>query len=136
MANNYLKEKAEKKKSAIKALWLLLIFLFIVISIIVRISLTGSLKSAFYTGLPSSDDAYAVAEDYVRPTLKSTSADFSDSKYQFGKTSDSVYVIKSSVESRDKNDEKVTVEFKIILKYNGGPAATKKSWSLITLDEF
>jgi hypothetical protein len=132
---DYLADKAKKKKSGLKALWLLLILLFVIVSMVVKIVLTGTLKPDMFTGLPSSDDAYLIAKEFVRPTLKSSSADFEDTKYQFGKTADSVYVIKSSVISKDINNEKVTIDFKITLKYNGGQASREKNWTLVNIDE-
>ncbi|HEY0245851.1 MAG TPA: hypothetical protein VGC01_09830 [Mucilaginibacter sp.] len=132
---NFLDDKAKKKKSGLKALWLLLILLVVIVAMIVKIVLTGTLKPDTTTGLPTSDDAYTIAKEFIKPTLKSSSADFEDSKYQFGKTSDSVYVIKSSVISKNANNESVTINFKITLKYNGGQASREKNWTLVNIDK-
>jgi len=132
---DYLAEKERKKKSGLKALWFLLILLLIVVSMVAKIILTGTLKPDVFTNLPSSDEAYTIAKDFVRPTLKSSSANFEDSKYQFGKTSDSVYVIRSSVITNDANNEKMTTSFKITLKYNGGQPSREKNWTLVDIDE-
>jgi hypothetical protein len=132
---HYLKQKADKKKTGNKALWVFLVLIFIVISVVVKITLTGSLKPEFFKGMPGSDDAYAIAKEFIQPTLKSSSATFSDEKYQFGKQSDSVYVIQSSVESKNESGEKINTEFKIILKYNGGQVDKQKNWTLIDLNE-
>jgi hypothetical protein len=134
-ADQYLKEKADKKKTGNKALVLFLVLIFIVISVVIKITLTGSLKPDFFKGLPGSDDAYAIAKEFIRPTLKSSSANFSDTKYQFGKQSDSVYVIQSSVESRNDSGDKINTEFKIVLKYNGGQVDKQKNWTLIDLNQ-
>lgn len=135
VSKDYLDEKAVKKKSATKALFLLLIGAAIAISVVVKITMTGSLKPNFFSGLPSSDDAYSIAKEFVQPTLKSTSVDFSDTKYQFAKQPDSVYVIKSSVTSKHDGGEQVTTEFKITLKYNGGDVSRQKNWTLLDLSE-
>jgi hypothetical protein len=140
MANNtpqdksaqYLKQKADKKKTGNKVLWIFLVFVAIAISVVVKITLTGSLKPNFFKGLPGNEDAYEIAKQFVEPTLKSSSADFKDDGYQFGKQSDSVYVIKSSVETGSGSDRIIT-EFKVILQYNGGQVDKKKNWSLIDL---
>jgi hypothetical protein len=132
-ADQYLREKAAKKKTGNKVLWIFLFFCIIAISVVVKITLTGSLKPEFFKGLPGSDDAYTIAKEFIRPTLTSSSANFSDTQYQFGKKSDSVYVIQSSVETRDNAGEKITTNFKIILKYNGGQVDKQKNWSLVDL---
>jgi hypothetical protein len=142
MANNlpkgktdqYLKEKAAKKKTGYKALSIFLFFCFVAITIVVKITLTGSLKPNFFKGMPGSNDAYAIAKEFIRPTLSSSSANFSDSQYQFGKKSDSVYVIRSSVETHNNSGEKIITDFKIILKYNGGQVDKQKNWSLMDLN--
>jgi hypothetical protein len=135
MTKNYLEDKAIKKKSATKALWILLVFSVLAISVVVKITLTGSLKPDFFKGMPDSDDAYSIAKEFIRPTLKSSSADFSDTKYQFAKTSDSVYVIKSSVISKNESGDKVNTDFKITLKYNGGEISRQKNWTVVDLSE-
>jgi len=129
--NQFLKEKSVKKKSASKAVWILLFFCAAIIAMMVKISLTGSLKPEFFSGLPSNEDAYEIAKEYIRPTMKSSSIKFADDGYQFAKTSDSVYVIKSTVES-----EGATTEFKIKLQYKGGEPAKQKNWSVIDLSLF
>nr|WP_294793547.1 hypothetical protein [uncultured Mucilaginibacter sp.] len=126
--NKFLNEKAKKTRSANKAVWILLFFSVVVIAMVVKIVLTGSLKPDFFRGLPSNEDAYEIAKEYVRPTLKSSSATFAEDGYQFAKTSDSVYVIKSSVKT-----EEATTEFKIKLQYKGGRPGKLKNWSVIDL---
>ena len=135
MAKDYLEEKAKKKKTGNKALWLLIVLIVVVVAMVAKILFTGNLKPDNFTGLPTSEDAYAVAKGFILPTLKSSSADFSDSHYQFGKQSDSVYIIKSSVDSKNASGEKTTVNFRITLKYNGGEASREKNWTLVNLDE-
>ncbi|MGZ3757466.1 MAG: hypothetical protein ACXVAY_14390 [Mucilaginibacter sp.] len=135
MAKDYLEEKAKKKKTGNKALWLLIVLVIVVVAMVAKILLTGNLKPDNFTGLPTSEDAYAVAKGFIIPTLKSSSVEFSDSHYQFGKQSDSVYIIKSSVDSKNASGEKTTVNFRITLKYNGGEASREKNWTLVNLDE-
>lgn len=132
-ADQYLKQKAAKKKTGNKALIIFLVFIAIAISVLVKITLTGSLKPSFFAGMPGAEDTYEIAKQFIEPTLKS-SANFQDDRYQFGTQSgsDSVFVIQSSVETND-GGEKVTMPFKIVLKYNGGQVDRKKNWSLIDL---
>jgi len=135
MAKDYLADKATKKKKGNKALWFLMVLIVLVVAMVVKIILTGNLKPDSFSGLPSSDDAYTIAKGFVKPTLKSPTADFHDSHYQFGKLSDSVYVIQSSVDSRDASGEKISVGFKVTLKYNGGQADRESNWTLINLSQ-
>ncbi len=129
--NKFLNEKSKKKKSANKAVWLLLFFSAIAIAMVVKITLTGSLKPDFFKGLPSQEDAYEVAKDFVRPTLKSQSIEFAEDGFQGGKISDSIYVIKSSLVT-----EGTTMEFKIKLQYKGGEPDKQKNWSVIDLSTY
>ncbi|MES2809879.1 MAG: hypothetical protein V4619_14710 [Bacteroidota bacterium] len=131
-ADQYLKQKAAKKKTGNKALIIFLVFIAIAISVLVKITLTGSLKPSFFKGMPGAEDTYEIAKQFIEPTLKSSSANFQDDRYQFGNQSDSVFVIQSSVETSD-GGEKVVTPFKIVLKYNGGQVDRKKNWSLIDL---
>jgi hypothetical protein len=133
MAKDYLVDKEEKRKSGIKVLWLLLVLFVIIIFLAIKIALTGSAKPGGFNGLPTSAEAYTIAKEFVRPTLKSTGAEFDDSHYQFAKTSDSVYVIKSTVEFSDENNEKISINFKVTLKFNGGSPTSAKNWALVDM---
>ncbi len=135
MAKDYTADKAAKRKTGQKALWFLIILLILVVGILIRVTLTGSLTRDVFSGLPSSDEAYTVAKEFIKPTLKSNSIEFKEG-LKFGKTSDSVYVIQSSVDSKNETGEKVTTDFKIIMKYNGGEATREKNWSLVNLSTY
>lgn len=130
--DQYLIQKADKKKSGTKALVLFLIIIAVVVSVVFKITLSESLKPDFFKGMPDADDTYGIAKQFVEPTLKSSSVNFQDDHYQFGTQADSVFVIQSSVETSD-GGEKVNTPFKIILKYNGGQVDKKKNWSLIDI---
>ena len=135
--NAFLDEKASKRKSAKNSVWILLFFAALIIFMMAKIFFTGSLKSDTSGGLPTNEDAYEVAKEYVRPTLKGSGASFEDDGYGFAKTSDSVYVIKSTVETESlQSDKPLTTEFKIILKYNGGQVSKKSNWSVLSLSIF
>lgn len=125
ITDQYLKQKAAKKKTGNKALWILLILTGILISVVAKIFLADAFKPDFFKGLPGNEDAYEIAKQFIEPTLKSSSANFQEDKYQFGKQSDSVYVIKSSVET-ESGGEKVSTDFKITLQYNGGQVDKRK----------
>ena len=129
--NAFLEEKSAKKKSAKNAVWVLLFFCALIVALMVKIFFTGSLNSGFDSGgLPTNEDAYEVAQEYVRPTIRG-SADFADEGFQFAKLADSVYVIKSTLESEGK-----TTEFKITLRYKGGQHKKQSNWSVIDLSTY
>lgn len=132
----FLKEKAARRKTASKAVWLLLGFSALIVAMLVKIGLTGSLKPNFLSGSPTNNDAYEIAKQFVKPALNSTSVSFADDGYQFGKTSDSVYVIKSVAKLQNEGGEPITSEFKITLKYNGGEPGRQKNWSVIDLHTY
>lgn len=134
MDKNYLAEKKKKKKSAVGAAWILVIIAIIFVVIIAKFAFSGSVDEII-SGMPSSDDVYAVAKAFVKPTLKSTEADFSDSEYQFGKKEDSVFVIKSYVKTKDNAGEDQKTNFEITLKYKGGAKQDQNSWEVLNLNE-
>lgn len=133
MQGEYLKEKQVKKKSALKAVWLLVAFGVVFIFIVVKIANSNSMS--VFNGLPDSDAAYAIAKVYIRPTVRSTNVVFSDDSYKFAKKSDSVYVIKSSYSAKDSNGESEITNFTISLRYRGGSAASEESWSMLDLNQ-
>ena len=129
--NAFLEEKSAQKKSAKNAVWVLLFFCILIIAMMFKIFFTGSLNSGFDSGgLPTNEDAYEIAQEYVKPTIRG-SADFADEGYQFAKLADSVYVIKSTLD----NDGK-TIEFKITMRYNGGAHTKQSNWSVIDLNTY
>ncbi|TWR31312.1 hypothetical protein FPZ43_02215 [Mucilaginibacter pallidiroseus] len=129
MERDYLKEKVVKKKSAVKAAWMMVVFVLVFALLLAKYAFTGSLDP--FTGLPDSDVAYSIAKEFIRPTTLSSNVTFSDSQYQFAKKSDSVYVIKSFY----TDGEDVKNDFRITLKYDGGNAANKSNWTLVNLDQ-
>jgi len=135
MAKNYKDQKAAQRKTGNKALWLLMVLLVVVIAMVIKIMFANNLKGGSgFSGMPTSDEAYAVAKDFVQPTLKSSSADFNDAHYQFSKSDDSVYTIQSSVVSRNAANDKITTNFKIKMKYRGGEPSKTKNWDMVSLD--
>jgi hypothetical protein len=88
-----------------------------------------------FSKMPNADDAYKVATEFVTPTIRSGSISFPDDKYQFGKKSDSVFIIKSCVIATAGDGEKSRTNFEVILKYNGGAKSFKKNWNLVDINE-
>lgn len=130
MPNSYLVEKAAKKKKAMIYVWVMAAFGFVFVLVVIKFAVSGAMDDII-SGGPSSDDVYAIAKDFIKPTLKSPDdAQFSDSEYQFGTKTDSVYVIKSSVEAGGQK-----TDFEITLKYLGGSKDDQRSWQMIDMKE-
>ncbi|AMR33349.1 hypothetical protein A0256_18945 [Mucilaginibacter sp. PAMC 26640] len=133
METNYLKDKKDKKKSAMKAVWLLVIIVVAFLVVILKIAGINSL--VVFKGLPSSDDAYSIAKGYIRPTVRSNNVNFEDNSYKFAKKSDSVYVIKSTYSAVNTSGESATTNFTISLRYVGGNFKSENSWKMLDLNQ-
>ncbi len=130
MGKKYLAEKKKKKKSAMGGVVVLVILAFIFVFIIAKFALTNNVEDTF-SGAPSHDDVYTIAKEYVKPTLKSADASFSDSEYEFGKEQDSVYVIKSHVDLGGGQ----RTNFQITLRFHGGAKNDQRNWEVLNLNE-
>ena len=133
MEKKYLEHKQARKRSALKAVWILVTLSVILVFIIVKFAHTGVRFTT--SGLPTGDEAYEVAQDFVKATLRSDKVDFPGSGYQLAKRSDSVYVIRSVVEVTDEAGEKKTNNFKVLMEYKGGKQAEQKNWNLLNISE-
>lgn len=133
MEKNYLESKKARKSSALKAVWILVIMSLILIFIIVKFARTGIRFNT--SGIPTGDEAYEVAQDFVKATLRSDKVEFPGSGYQMAKRSDSVYVIRSVVEVTDEAGEKKTNNFKVVMEYKGGKQDDQKNWNLLNISE-
>lgn len=131
---DYFADKKNKKKSAVKVVWVLVLMGIVFVFIVAKFAFSGTFDDVI-GGAPTSDDVYSIAKDFVRPTLKAEDADFSDSEYQFGKKEDSVYVIKSVVETKTHSGDVVKTNFEITLKFKGGSKKDQSSWELLNLNE-
>jgi hypothetical protein len=131
MGKKYLAEKKKKKKSAMNGVAVLVVLALIFIFIVAKFALSGGGVDDAFSGAPTGDDVYAIAKSYVKPTLRSSDATFSDSQYQFGKKEDSVYVIRSHVDVAGGQG----TNFEITLKYKGGAKNDERNWEVLNLNE-
>jgi len=134
MAKHYLTHKQGKKSFAIKGISVLVVLAIIFAVVLIRFAMSGS-KSDSTNGLPSSDEAYLIAKQFIQPTIKFSPANFQGQGYQCAQKPDSTYIIKSYVESINKPGEKNLTTFEITLKFVGGLPADKKSWKVLNLTE-
>ena len=133
---DYLTQKKQKKKTAVKAVWFIIVLAIVFIIVIIKFALSGDMDvTTLFSGMPSSDDVYSVSKQFVLPTLKGTDASFSEDGYQFGKKEDSVFVVKSAVETKTNSGDIQKTNFEITLKFKGGPVSNQNSWQLLNLNE-
>jgi hypothetical protein len=133
MSKNYVADKAQKKKTAMKAVWILLFISGVFIAALVKYFIGSSNISLLSAGAPSSNDVYSVAQNFIKPALRKD-VQFPESGYEFGKKPDSVYIIKSFFEEKDDTGEQNKRSYEISLKYNGGAYSNKNNWSILSLE--
>lgn len=132
----YLSQRDQKKKSVAKTIWATIALAAVLIIIVIKFALSSTYKvSKQFTGMPTSNDVYAVSKQFITPTLKGTGAQFSEDGYQYSKKADSVFVIRSVVETKSTDGYPLKTTFKITLKYKGGIVLDQKNWDVLNLDE-
>ena len=135
MSKSYLTDKALKRNYALKGAWLIVALAIIFVIVVIRFAMAGY-GFGFNDGMPGSDQAYTVAKDFIKPTIKySALSSFPESGYQYATKPDSVYIIKSYVETKGQTNEKSVVTFEITMKYNGGKASDKNNWTILDITE-
>jgi hypothetical protein len=133
---NYLSHKKQKKKSAVKAVWIISALAVVFIIVVAKFALSGDNEvNTLFTGMPSSSEVYTISKLFVLPTLKGTGASFSEDGYEYGKKADSVFVIRSVVNTKTSGGDPLRTNFKITLKYKGGPVADENNWEVLNLEE-
>ena len=134
MSKNYLTDKALKKNYAIKGAWLIVALAIIFVIVVIRFAMAGY-GFGFTDDMPGTHDAYSVAQEFIKPTIKLTEVSFPESGYQCATTPDSTYIIKSYAEAKGQDKEKGIIAFEIILKYNGGKVRDTSSWTVVDVRE-
>ena len=87
------------------------------------------------SSLPSGNEAFEIARDFIKPTWKSADSKFPDDEYKFVKNSDSVYVVTSYFNTNNNYGTAVKTNFTATLKYNGGTMSNQQNWTLVNLEE-
>jgi hypothetical protein len=129
---DYEAENADKKKSTKSGILFLLIFIMLFVMVIVRIATRSDSNNSLFSIMPSGDDAYEVAQDYIKPTLKSPDAEFPKDAYQYTSDADSVYVVNAYYYTGEK---KVKTNFTVTLKYTGGLSSDGRNWELVNMKD-
>ena len=82
-------------------------------------------------GLPSNDNAYHVAQDYIKDKLLDpNSAEFIEGKIKMGKVNDSTWVFTGVVKATNKLGLKSPNEYYIRLRFKGGSHENIESWKV------
>lgn len=133
MNNDYHQLKNAKGKTARLGVWLVIGLIILFGLILFRFTLSGSQKQNLFAGMPSKEDVYEAAKIIVKPSLKGDNVSFSDDGFEFGKRSDSVYVIRSYADVTAEDGSESRQYFNVTIKYNGGLAAKANNWELQAL---
>lgn len=132
--NAYLQDKAAKQRFLQKGMVMVTVLVLIFTVFVARFALSGS-RDDLMNGAPGSEDAYSVAKQFVKPTIKASNISFPETGYQCAQKPDSIFVVKSYAEDKDQPGSKNITSFQITLKFIGGKVADKKNWRMITLSE-
>jgi hypothetical protein len=132
--NAYLQEKAYKQRFFRKGMVVLVTLAIIFFVFITRFALSDS-KKDILPGVPDSHDAYTVAKQFIKPTIKTNNLSFPADGYQCAEKPDSVFVIKSYAESKGEPGPKNITSFEITLKFIGGSVADKHNWRMLNIIE-
>ena len=127
---DYVAEKAEKKKSTRGAMWILLIFIILFTIVIIRIATRSDSGNGIFNSMPSGDEAYDMAQNYLKPTIKSPDVEFTKDEYQYSAAPDSVYTVKSYYYILNPQTK---TNFTIKMRYTGGVNSDKRNWDLISI---
>jgi hypothetical protein len=134
MSKSYLSYKALKKDFARKLIYALIIMVIIFAIALIRLAVSGEMSEKV-DNPPKNEDAYAIAKEFIKHSLSSSDIRFPEGGYQCAQRPDSVYVIKSYIESKKTTGKKSVISFEITLRFIGGDARNKNSWKLIELTE-
>jgi len=124
--------KKHEKKTFERLFWLILPFAAIFVYVMIRFALSGG-EETIFTAQLTSIGVFEVAKDFVRPTLSGFDAKFATDGFEYGALPDSVYVIKSFVDTKNSEDQEVETKFEIKMKYHGGMSTNPDNWEVIKL---
>jgi hypothetical protein len=131
-AINYSIVRNHEKKVFEKMIWIMLPFAAIFVYVMIRFALSGG-EETLITSEITSNGVYDIAQDFVRPTLNGFGVKFSSEGFQYGKLHDSVYMIRSYVDTKNADNQEVETKFEITLKYHGGMSTDQSNWEVIKL---
>lgn len=134
MEHDYLQTKKFKKKTAKNGVWFILVLAALFLFTLFKFASSGGI-GMLALGPPSSGEVYDMAKQFVKATTRSERVDFPESGFQFAQKTDSIYVVRSIMETTSQNGEKRTLNFKAILQFKGGRHDNMSNWSLLNISE-
>jgi len=129
---DYALVRKQEKKIFERLVWLMLPLIAAFVYVMIRFALSGGEETIVSQEI-TSNGVFQIAQDFVRPTLSGFNAKFSTRGYEYGKLHDSVYMIRSYVDTKSTGDEDIETKFEITLKYNGGLSTNPDNWDVIRL---
>lgn len=133
MKDNYINEKKAHKSTTGFVMRILIFFILIVIFLLARIAYRGVSGGSLFDAPPTSDNTYEIAKQLMKPVIVDRDITFAEDGYQFGRRSDSVFVIRSYYVAKDKN-EAIKKYFRIVLKYNGKGNRNINNWMVLNIE--
>jgi hypothetical protein len=124
--------KRHERKTFERLIWLLLPFAAIFVYILIRFALSGGEETIFTAQLTSAG-VFEVAQDFVRPTLSGFDPKFATDGFEYGALPDSVYVIRSFVNTKNTEDQEMETRFEIKMKFHGGISTNPDNWEVLKL---
>jgi hypothetical protein len=124
--------KRQEKKTFERLVWLLLPFAAIFVYVMIRFALSGG-EETIFTAQLTSTGVFEVAQDFVRPTLSGFDPKFATDGFEYGALPDSVYVIRSFVDTKNADDQEVETKFEIKMKFHGGLSTNPDNWEVVKL---
>lgn len=132
MPKSYVSNQQQKKKFAYKLIIFLIIIATTFTVVLIRLAQRGANKEVV-NNPPKNVDVYTIAKQFVKQQVKKSNITFPETGYQFNQQADSIYTIKSYLESRDQSGHNKVTSFVITLKFFGGDALNKNRWKIVSL---
>ncbi len=132
MSKSYVHNQATKKKFAYKLIIFLIILSVFFSGVIIGFALNGNTKR-LVNNPPKNEDVYTIAKQFVKQNVKTSNIVFPETGYQFNQKTDSTYIIKSYLESKDQSGQKTVTSFVITLQFFGGDALNRNRWKMVSL---
>ena len=132
MPKSYFNNQQQKKKFAYKLIILLIVLAVTFTVALIRLAVSGTNKEVV-NNPPKNEDVYFIARQFVKQNVKTSDVVFPETGYQFNQKTDSIYTIKSYLESKDQTGQKTVTSFVITLQFFGGDALNKNRWRMVSL---
>ena len=125
--------RSKHQKTARNGIWLLFGGLMVFGLVIVRFNVPEHNEVRLTdTGMPDSEQAYTIARQFIHDQ-SGKYLRFTANSYQFEQKADSIYTVKTNVESQEGDNSSIT--FSVVLKYKGGSSDDRANWMLLDINQ-